>query len=221
MGCNAWNHPPGCTCGWGGVNYGRGTAPARAGISLFVARQVWRSFVNPNARCPRCAQPVYFYQAENGGRVFFDRLGWPWPKHPCTDRSDWSWSAGIQFGLSANDDEEEPDETPAWKHEGWIPVARVEKTAGRPARKVQDTLAAAVVWSAEDARETKVLWPLISSFDWTGPVMMRQHPRSPFLVEFETVLVDGDAVRVQRLTAVKDDILTTVPTLLARLRDDR
>ena len=25
------------------------------------------------------------YQSPNGGRVFFDDLGWPWPKHPCTD----------------------------------------------------------------------------------------------------------------------------------------
>ncbi len=51
--------------------------------------------------------------------------------------------------------------------------------------------------------------------------MMRQDPRSPHRVEFETVLWDGDAVRVQRLVAVKNDILTTVPTLLSRLRDNR
>jgi hypothetical protein len=28
---------------------------------------------------------VYFYQSPYGGRVFFDELGPPWPKHPCTD----------------------------------------------------------------------------------------------------------------------------------------
>jgi hypothetical protein len=28
---------------------------------------------------------VFFYQSPFGGRVFFDDLGWPWPKHPCTD----------------------------------------------------------------------------------------------------------------------------------------
>lgn len=47
----------------------------------------WRSIANrgPNAECPVCGQSVYFVQPENGGRVFFDELGPPWPKHPCTD----------------------------------------------------------------------------------------------------------------------------------------
>ncbi|MCZ7422956.1 hypothetical protein O7605_25975 [Verrucosispora sp. WMMA2121] len=28
---------------------------------------------------------VYFYANQHGSRVFFDQLGPPWPKHPCTD----------------------------------------------------------------------------------------------------------------------------------------
>jgi hypothetical protein len=28
---------------------------------------------------------VFFYQNSFGSRVFFDELGPPWPKHPCTD----------------------------------------------------------------------------------------------------------------------------------------
>lgn len=43
------------------------------------------SYVNPNAYCPVCGVRVFFYQSPNGGRVFFDDVGWPWPKHPCTD----------------------------------------------------------------------------------------------------------------------------------------
>lgn len=43
------------------------------------------SYVNPNAHCPLCGERVFFYQSSNGGRVFFEHLGWPWPKHPCTD----------------------------------------------------------------------------------------------------------------------------------------
>lgn len=43
------------------------------------------SYVNPNARCPVCGERVHFYQSPYGGRVFFDDVGWPWPKHPCTD----------------------------------------------------------------------------------------------------------------------------------------
>lgn len=43
------------------------------------------SYVNPDAECPVCHQRVFFYRSPHGGRVFFDDLGWPWPKHPCTD----------------------------------------------------------------------------------------------------------------------------------------
>ena len=40
-----------------------------------------------NAQCPVCGALVYFYANEHGSRVFFDELGPPWPKHPCTDRA--------------------------------------------------------------------------------------------------------------------------------------
>lgn len=38
----------------------------------------------PNAKCPVCGEPVFFYRSPSNGRVFFDELGPPWPKHPCT-----------------------------------------------------------------------------------------------------------------------------------------
>lgn len=34
-----------------------------------------------------CGASVFFYQNEYGSRVFFDALGYDWPKHPCTDKS--------------------------------------------------------------------------------------------------------------------------------------
>ena len=63
---------------------GGGCGGANSGIS-------WRpfaddaSYVNPNANCPVCGEVVFFYKSPTGGRVFFDALGWPWQKHPCTD----------------------------------------------------------------------------------------------------------------------------------------
>jgi hypothetical protein len=42
-------------------------------------------WISPNARCPVCGASVYFYANQNGSRVFFDDVGPPWPKHPCTD----------------------------------------------------------------------------------------------------------------------------------------
>lgn len=79
MGCNAWNHPSDCDCGWGGDTgggYGQDPLPRRSiGLS--------DGFINPNAQCPVCGDPVFYYESENGGKVWFDELGPPWPKHPC------------------------------------------------------------------------------------------------------------------------------------------
>lgn len=90
--CNAWNHPLNCTCGWGGDGQsGRSTfsnvVPAAQGWWPRALTSTYDSFVNPNASCPVCGAAVFFYQSSSGGRVFFDELGPPWPKHPCTDNS--------------------------------------------------------------------------------------------------------------------------------------
>ncbi|BBL59453.1 hypothetical protein [Methylomonas koyamae] len=52
-----------------------------------VRNSTTAQFINPNAECPVCSQPVFFYQNKSGSRVFFDELGPPWPKHPCTSKS--------------------------------------------------------------------------------------------------------------------------------------
>lgn len=53
---------------------------------LRAARGTATRYINPNANCPVCDAPVFYYQNEFGSRVFFDELGPPWPKHPCTDQ---------------------------------------------------------------------------------------------------------------------------------------
>lgn len=79
--CNAFNHPPSCDCGWGPKD-SLGPLP---GVGFEWTRSIrsYESFVNPNAICPACNARVYFYRSPDGGRVYFDRLGPPWPKHPC------------------------------------------------------------------------------------------------------------------------------------------
>jgi hypothetical protein len=52
-----------------------------------AGRSFSSTFVNPNAVCPICEEAVFFYQNAAGSRVYFDELGPPWPKHPCTDSS--------------------------------------------------------------------------------------------------------------------------------------
>ena len=81
-------HPSG-SCGgrgWGGGGSGTYWLRTSETGELFEFPFVtYPSYVNPNARCPVCDAKVFFYQSPYGGRVFFDELGPPWPKHPCTD----------------------------------------------------------------------------------------------------------------------------------------
>lgn len=121
--CNAHNHPPGCNCGWGGVWYGghtdaatwlfdRKPLPRRLGLQRGTTGSLSGGYVNPNSKCPVCGAAVYYYESPYGGRVFFDSLGPPWPKHPCTssDRSPETKS---------------PASRPAWHHDNWMPLANV------------------------------------------------------------------------------------------------
>lgn len=67
-------------------------------------KSVAACFVNRNATCPVCGIKVFYYQNEYGSRVFFDDLGPPWPKHPCTDTRlvsvpNESVQLGLTFGI--------------------------------------------------------------------------------------------------------------------------
>ncbi|GAA4954651.1 hypothetical protein [Actinoplanes utahensis] len=69
---------------------GRWSPPRRRTYSASIPRATTVStpvagWISPNARCPVCGASVYFYANQHGSRVFFDDLGPPWPKHPCTD----------------------------------------------------------------------------------------------------------------------------------------
>jgi hypothetical protein len=95
--CNAANHSDDCDCGFGG-DTGGGGGRRWGSVSNFALHYAppsfgWSrdsdgtvaSYINPNARCAVCACSVFFYRSPYNGRVYFDDLGWPWPKHSCTD----------------------------------------------------------------------------------------------------------------------------------------
>jgi len=79
-------------------------------------RNLYASFVNPNARCPVCFASVFYYQSSSGGRVFFDELGPPWPKHPCTD-------SGRPF-LRTDPETVRTRQLYWWEEQGWSPFLR-------------------------------------------------------------------------------------------------
>lgn len=88
--CNAWNHSDSCTCGFGGIGHlGRsgGSWASHNYIVVSGSCTTWRlckdDFCKPTS-CPICGAEVFFVR-HNGGSVWFDELGQPWPKHGCFD----------------------------------------------------------------------------------------------------------------------------------------
>ncbi len=114
--CNAWNHPPSCMCGWGGEGHaGRRTSSSSDNHWVPPINLSYESFTNPNASCPVCGSPVFFYRSPEGGSVFFDELGPPWPKHPCTNNS------SVPARLSRYQDIQ-PSRKIDWRNKGWAPM---------------------------------------------------------------------------------------------------
>lgn len=101
--------------------FGQDEAPLSYAVwarSRYIAEA--EGYTNPNAACPVCHARVYFYHSPQGGRVYFDELGPPWPKHPCTDSQSFSMrpaeggrapvghAGGAAFAY-------------AWQRDGWTP----------------------------------------------------------------------------------------------------
>lgn len=108
------NHSPNCSCGWC-FNLGSWKKPIYESQPHIPAFDTLRSFVDPNAICPVCSAPVFFYQSPSGGRVFFDELGPPWPKHPCTDNG--------RPVSSSPTPRSQILQKPGWYVDGWMPVS--------------------------------------------------------------------------------------------------
>jgi hypothetical protein len=88
--CNAFNHPRHCMCGWGSDelmgysnSYGPGLELEFIGLARTYMSRGAGSHLRPNYQCKCCGQKVYFFQSKNGGKVLFEALGKPWPKHEC------------------------------------------------------------------------------------------------------------------------------------------
>jgi hypothetical protein len=77
-------------CGWGGeghlgASYSEGYTVTSTHSNNSVQIRDWdyHDFTRPTT-CPECGADVYFIRY-NGGSVWVDEIGWPWPKHACFD----------------------------------------------------------------------------------------------------------------------------------------
>ena len=86
--CNAYNHPPGCRCGWGGEGHLGGNHLGGPG-SVAQARPSWPAddFCRPTTY-PICGSSQVWFIRHNGGSIWADSLGIPWPIHHCFDEGD-------------------------------------------------------------------------------------------------------------------------------------
>lgn len=84
------NHYPSCTCGWCiggwlGRTFRRSIPPTPPHlVAGTVSRWDDSGDCCRKTTCPTCGQAVFFVR-HNGGSVWFDALGQPWPIHSCFD----------------------------------------------------------------------------------------------------------------------------------------
>ncbi|MGI8499955.1 MAG: hypothetical protein ACR2LR_02280 [Hassallia sp.] len=88
--CNAWNHPPGCDCGWGGGSYGGGGASTVSDNTTIADKVLANKIVNEirdaetyPTKCWWCGDEVFYHTNGFGDSVLFDSLGSPWRVHLC------------------------------------------------------------------------------------------------------------------------------------------
>jgi hypothetical protein len=143
------------------------------------------SYVNPNAHCPVCNEPVFFYRSPYDGRVYFDALGWPWPKHRCTDRG---------YAPRHTQPGTKPAREPDWIKENWRPVLSMRVHADAAGRVVTG-----------DVEETFLELHLAKAapMDEHSPVFVRRDSTRPEL--FEVTYLSSDPLGVHRQTAVAFD----------------
>ena len=111
------NHRSWCDCPW--CHHRRRRLPKAAPLDFRTV--TFDSFTIPNASCPVCAASVFFYQSPHGGRVFFDSLGPPWPKHHCTDDGG-RVSRPMRFVRNSNKWRlAKAQPRTAWQSQGWEP----------------------------------------------------------------------------------------------------
>lgn len=79
MPCNAQYHHSDCNCGFGGVWYGNSS---HSDNNYYADFRAFLESITYPIIC-KCGDSVFFYHSPYGGKVFFDNLGKPWPKHIC------------------------------------------------------------------------------------------------------------------------------------------
>lgn len=82
------------------------------------------AFTVPNAQCPVCGDLVFYYEHASGSKVYFEELGPPWTKHPCTDNPQILLKTPILIKKNEAKsivEKKEGSYSSTWKTGGWKP----------------------------------------------------------------------------------------------------
>jgi hypothetical protein len=194
MPCNAQNHPASCNCGWGAkwhgnVNKRYGVVAAPGPVKVYHPAQqlsqasagsIFGSITIPNAKCPVCSVSVFFYRNKFGSKVFFDDLGPPWPKHPCTDNPRWRSDKVHQILAPAKP----PKPRAAFLDSDWLPNLLV---CVLPHDLFDDR-----VFVVED-RMTGSLLKMFADAEITTPMLASMYVRQQERGYFEVSYIDLDS----------------------------
>lgn len=85
--CNAHNHQPACSCGWGGGFYSGGQSHGNSVVTWGWIDDYYTENVTFETYCFWCNEVVFFHRNANGGCVLFDSLGQPWQVHSCWEEN--------------------------------------------------------------------------------------------------------------------------------------
>jgi hypothetical protein len=100
--CFGKNHPPECNCGYNPIyvngnpsynnkklttSYLKNNVVSSANVKFGNIALYSVSGKSFETKCQYCGKAIFFVR-HNDGSVFFDSLGYPWPKHKCMLRND-------------------------------------------------------------------------------------------------------------------------------------
>lgn len=117
MSSRGHNHPGGCPCSFCQPQRVGATLPTTT--DLIPVEGTSYSYTRPTT-CPVCGEAVFLFISEHSGRVFFDELGPPWPKHPCTNAAS---ASPLVKPISSSD--HVSTRRYAWQEAGWLPLTNV------------------------------------------------------------------------------------------------
>ena len=142
---------------------------------------------------------MFFYRSPYDGRVFFDELGPPWPKHPCTDNSEY-----IRRTTRQSVPQDVPLPRPAWYADGWQPLL---------SSRIYSDKERLLVTGDGPNKFIELHFQRGSSVDRDSPVQCVRLPKNP-----EYLRLHSCARMVSPRTEAKPSLLTRGSRLLARRR---